>query len=187
MGLRGTTAPLPQKCSLSKRTRFGLFIQNLSICFCTASSTYLEHIWLTLPQKAAVQHVCVCISVQEIPGRNMTSSSWLLPSIYKHYGEIHRLTRFKISRLRRCLPALYVFQNVMWGDLCRVLKVLKYFSVIPSDGPSICIHTSSSEFSQNTWRISSYKLVCYDSEQCVSADSCPSIHTSFHYLHLKSS
>lgn len=80
-----------------------------------------------------------------------------------------------------------LFQTVMWGDLCLVLKVLNYFIVTPSDEPSICIHTSSSEFSQNTWRISSYKLVCYDSEQCVRADSCPNIHTSFHDLHLKSS
>lgn len=115
MGPRGTTAPLPRKCSLNKRVRFELIVQHLSIWFCTVSLTYLEHIWLTLTQKAAVQHVCVCvcvcISVQEIPSRNMTNSSWLLPSIYKHYGEIHRLTRFKISGLRRCLPALSVISQ----------------------------------------------------------------------------
>lgn len=111
VGLTGTTASFPRKCSLNKRTRFGLFVRNLAVWFCIVSSTYLEQIWLTVTQKAAVQHVCVCLSVQEIPGRNMTNSSWHLPSIYKHYGEIHRLTRSQVSGLRRCPLALYVISK----------------------------------------------------------------------------
>lgn len=61
VGLRGTTASLPWKCSLNKRRRFGLFVQYLLISFCAVSSSYLKHIWLTLTQKAAVQHVSVCV------------------------------------------------------------------------------------------------------------------------------
>lgn len=57
-----------------------------------------------------------------------------------------------------------LFQNVSEVKYFEIDVVLKYFSVTPGDGPSICIRISSSEFSQNTWRISSYKLVCYDSE-----------------------
>lgn len=120
VGLTGTTTSFPWKYSLNKRTRFGLFVRNLAVWFCIVSSTYLEQIWLTVTQKAAVQHVCVCISVQEIPGRNMTNSSWHLPSVYKHYGEIHRLTRSKVSGLRRCPPALYVISKcgVGWSLSC---------------------------------------------------------------------
>lgn len=63
MGLAGATASIPWKCSLNKRTTFGPFVQNLQwICFCIVSSTGLEHIWLTLTQKASVQHVCVYFS-----------------------------------------------------------------------------------------------------------------------------
>lgn len=111
MGLAGTTASLPWKCSLDKRTRFGPFVQNLQlICFCTVSSTGLEHIWLALTQKASMQR-CVCVSVQEIPGRNMMTSSWFLPSIYKCHGESHRLTCSKISGLGRCLLVIDVISK----------------------------------------------------------------------------
>lgn len=164
VGLRGTRASLPWKCSLNKRRRFGLFVQNLLICFCTVSSTYVEQIWLTLTQKAAVQHVCVCISVQEIPGRNTTNSSWLLPSIYKHCGEIHRLSHFR-NQWFKSVFHLYCYFKI-W---CGVISVLKHLSAPHSDGPWICVHISSSEFSWTTWRKNHwtwyYKLVCCDSEQ----------------------
>lgn len=190
VGLRGTTAPPSWQCPLNKRTWFGLFVQNLSICFCAVSSTYLEHIWLTLTQKAAAQLMCLCVYFSSGNPKQKHDKQFLATSINLRTLWRNSQSNMLQNQWFKNMSSSSICYFKMWSGVIFVW----FWNILVSH--IVVDHWSVSTSSLQNFleipvgwatQLSSYKLVSCDSEQSVSVQTfCPNTPTSFQNLRLKS-